>query len=433
MSNDRNANSHTHYDVIIIGAGASGLYCALTAGRRGRRVLVLDHANKAGKKILMSGGGRCNFTNYFVEPEHFIGTNPHFCKSALSRYPSWEFIGMVEAHQIPYHEREHGQLFCDDSAQDILTMLLDECAAVGVQVRLNAQIDRVQALDSLQISDKEDKIRFQLTTSKKLNKKDVASDIKSSQTRYSCESLVVATGGLSIPTMGASGIGYELAQQFGHTLVTTDASLVPFTFTDKTGELIRALAGISLPVIASNERISFKLPVLFTHRGLSGPAMLQLSNYWQTGETIRINLLPDIDVTALLLDHKKSHPRQLIRTVLTDNTSGALPKKLLAALQTHLWDHIKDTELANIKDERLTELGEVLNGWTLKPSGTEGYRTAEVTRGGIKTDEVSSKTMQSNLQEGLYFVGEVLDVTGWLGGYNFQWAWASGFVCGEVV
>ena len=433
MSNDRNANSHTHYDVIIIGAGASGLYCALTAGRRGRRVLVLDHANKAGKKILMSGGGRCNFTNYFVEPEHFIGANPHFCKSALSRYPSWEFIGMVEAHQIPYHEREHGQLFCDDSAQDILTMLLDECAAVGVQVRLNAQIDRVQARDTIQISDKEDKIRFQLTTSKKLNKKDVASDVKSSQTRYSCESLVVATGGLSIPTMGASGIGYELAQQFGHTLVTTDASLVPFTFTDKTGDLIRALAGISLPVIASNERISFKLPVLFTHRGLSGPAMLQLSNYWQTGETIRINLLPDIDVTALLLDHKKSHPRQLIRTVLTDNTSGALPKKLLTALQTHLWEDIKDTELANIKDERLIELGEVLNGWTLKPSGTEGYRTAEVTRGGIKTDEVSSKTMQSNLQEGLYFVGEVLDVTGWLGGYNFQWAWASGFVCGEVV
>ena len=427
MSNDRNANSHTHYDVIIIGAGASGLYCALTAGRRGRRVLVLDHANKAGKKILMSGGGRCNFTNYFVEPEHFIGANPHFCKSALSRYPSWEFIGMVEAHQIPYHEREHGQLFCEDSAQDILTMLLDECAAVGVQVRLSTQIDRVQAIAS------ENKTRFQLITSKKLNKKDLATDAKSSQTRYSCTSLVVATGGLSIPTMGASGLGYELAQQFGHTLITTDASLVPFTFTDKTGELIRSLAGISLPVIASNERISFKLPVLFTHRGLSGPAMLQLSNYWQTGETISINLLPDIDVTALLLAHKKSHPRQLIRTVLTENTDSVLPKKLLAALQTHLWNDIKDTELANIKDERLMELGATLNGWQLKPSGTEGYRTAEVTRGGIKTDEISSKTMQSNVQDGLYFIGEVLDVTGWLGGYNFQWAWASGFVCGDVV
>lgn len=427
MSHPQSAPHHTHYDVIIIGAGASGLYCALTAGRRGRRVLVLDHANKAGKKILMSGGGRCNFTNYFVEPEHFIGDNPHFCKSALSRYPSWEFIGMVEAHKIPYHEREHGQLFCDDSAQDILTMLLDECMAAGVQVRLNTNIDRVQTLSQ------DNQKRFQLTTSKKLGKKDIASESKSSQTHYRCESLVVATGGLSIPTMGASGLGYEVAQQFGHTLIATDASLVPFTFTDKTGELIRALAGISLPVIASNERISFKLPVLFTHRGLSGPAMLQLSNYWRTGEVIRINLLPETDVTTLLLDRKKSHPRQLIRTVLTENTDGALPKKLLAALQTHLWDDIKETELANIKDERLIELGDTLNGWQLKPSGTEGYRTAEVTRGGVKTDEVSSKTMQSHLQEGLYFIGEVLDVTGWLGGYNFQWAWASGFVCGEVV
>ena len=427
MTNHRNAQLSTHYDVIIIGAGASGLYCALTAGRRGRRVLVIDHANKAGKKILMSGGGRCNFTNYFVEPEHFIGDNPHFCKSALSRYPSWEFIGMVEAHQIPYHEREHGQLFCDDSAQDILTMLLDECAAVGVHVKLSTQIDRVQSLAQ------HDSHRFELTTRKKLGKKDVASEDQSSQTRYRCESLVVATGGLSIPTMGASGIGYELAQQFGHTLIPTDASLVPFTFTDKTGELIRNLAGISLPVIASNERISFKLPVLFTHRGLSGPAMLQLSNYWHSGETISINLLPDVDVTEILLARKKSHPRQLIRTVLAENTDNALPKKLLAALQAHLWDDIKDTELANIKDERISDLGTTLNGWQLKPSGTEGYRTAEVTRGGVRTDEVSSKTMQSNLQDGLYFIGEVLDVTGWLGGYNFQWAWASGFVSGEVV
>lgn len=438
MSNHRNASQYTHYDVIIIGAGASGLYCALTAGRRGRRVLVLDHANKAGKKILMSGGGRCNFTNYYVEPEHFIGANQHFCKSALSRYPSWEFIGMVTAHKIPYHEREHGQLFCDDSAQDILTMLLAECTAAGVQVKLNAQIDSVQAIEN------DKNAKFELLTSKQFSKKEKqerkesANQTKLPQTGYRCESLVVATGGLSIPTMGASGLGYELAQQFGHTLIATDASLVPFTFTDKTGELIRSLAGISLPVIASNERISFKLPMLFTHRGLSGPAMLQLSNYWHTGETISINLLPNIDMTALLLAHKKSHPKQLIRTVVADYTdsgddSNKLPKKLLAALQMHLWDDIKDTELANIKDERLTELGATLNGWQLKPSGTEGYRTAEVTRGGVKTDEVSSKTMQSNMQEGLYFIGEVLDVTGWLGGYNFQWAWASGFVCGEVV
>ena len=433
MENPRNAAAHNHYDVIVIGAGASGLYCALTAGRRGRRVLVLDHANKAGKKILMSGGGRCNFTNYFVEPEHFIGSNAHFCKSALSRYPSWEFIAMVEQHKIPYHEREHGQLFCDDSAQDILTMLLDECAAVGVQVKLNTHIEQVKTVENNK------KSRFELITSKSLSKKekqerkDNVNQSKLPQTSYRCESLVVATGGLSIPTLGASGFGYELAQQFGHTLVATDASLVPFTFTDKTGELIRTLAGISLPVIASNERISFKLPLLFTHRGLSGPAMLQLSNYWHVGETITINLLPEIDMTALLLAHKKSHPRQLIRTVLADNTNNALPKKLLAALQTHLWDDIKDTELANIKDERLIELGTTLNGWQLKPSGTEGYRTAEVTRGGITTDEVSSKTMQSKYQDGLYFIGEVLDVTGWLGGYNFQWAWASGFVCGEVV
>ena len=317
-------------------------------------------------------------------------------------------------------------------------MLLAECTAAGVQVKLNAQIDSVQAIEN------DKNAKFELLTSKQLSKKEKqerkesANQTKLPQTGYRCESLVVATGGLSIPTMGASGLGYELAQQFGHTLIATDASLVPFTFTDKTGELIRSLAGISLPVIASNERISFKLPMLFTHRGLSGPAMLQLSNYWHTGETISINLLPNIDMTALLLAHKKSHPKQLIRTVVADYTdsgddSNKLPKKLLAALQTHLWDDIKDTELANIKDERLTELGATLNGWQLKPSGTEGYRTAEVTRGGVKTDEVSSKTMQSNMQEGLYFIGEVLDVTGWLGGYNFQWAWASGFVCGEVV
>ena len=425
-----------HFDVIIIGAGASGLYCALTAGRRGRRVLVVDHANKAGKKILMSGGGRCNFTNYFVESEHFIGANEHFCKSALSRYPSWEFISLVEQHKIAYHEREHGQLFCDDSAQDILTMLLDECDAAGVQVRLNTQVEQVKAIDSsLQKNSNKVKnanVRFEVLTNKKLSKKELAEHAPSVQTSYSCESLVVATGGLSIPTMGASGLGYELAQQFGHQLITTDASLVPFTFTDKTGELLRALAGISLPVVASNTRTSFKLPLLFTHRGLSGPAILQLSNYWQVGEPIAINLLPDIDISSLLIAHKKSHPKQLIRTVLADNPDNALPKKLLTALQSSLWEDIKDTELANIKDERLEAIGTAINGWQLKPSGTEGYRTAEVTRGGVKTDEVSSKTMQSNYQQGLYFIGEVLDVTGWLGGYNFQWAWASGFVCGEV-
>ena len=334
---------------------------------------------------------------------------------------------MVEQHNIAYHEREHGQLFCDDSAQDILTMLLDECTDGFVQIRLNTQIDKIA------INENEDLQRFTLSTIKKQGKKDLPIAIKPAQTYYHCESLVVATGGLSIPTMGASGLGYELAQQFGHQLLPTDASLVPFTFTDKTGELLRALSGISLPVVASNTRTSFKLPLLFTHRGLSGPAMLQLSNYWQTGETIEINLLPDFDIAQLLMARKASHPKQLIRTVVADNTNNALPKKVLIALQTMLWEDIKEVELANIKDERLAEIGQAINGWQLKPSGTEGYRTAEVTRGGVNTDEVSSKTMQSTKQQGLYFIGEVLDVTGWLGGYNFQWAWASGFVCGEVV
>ncbi|MDO5768954.1 MAG: aminoacetone oxidase family FAD-binding enzyme, partial [Psychrobacter sp.] len=314
-----------YYDVIIIGAGASGLYCALTAGNRGRKVLVLDHANKAGKKILMSGGGRCNFTNYVVEPEHFIGDNPHFCKSALSRYSSWEFIGMVAEHAIPYHEREHGQLFCDDSSKDILAMLLKECDKAGAQVQLKTDIIKIQPL-TLTKTDPTQPVNFLLQTSKG---------------DYTCESLVIATGGLSIPTLGASGFGYEVATQFGHSLHQTDAALVPFTFTDKVGDVIKSLTGLSLPVIAFNERISFKLPMLFTHRGLSGPAMLQLSNYWYPGERIHINLLPDIDVTGLLLAHKASHPKQLIRSVLAEH----FPKKLLMGLQSLLWEDIKSTEL----------------------------------------------------------------------------------------
>ena len=417
----------TSYDVIIIGAGASGLYCALHAGQRGLRVLVLDHANKAGKKILMSGGGRCNFTNYFVAPEHFISANSHFCKSALSRYPSWEFIAMVERHKIAYHEREHGQLFCDDSAQDILTMLLNECQGAGVEIRLNTQIDSLSADNA----DGADGTRFTIRTTSKANKKSTVMD--KTGTTYHSHAVVVATGGLSIPTMGASGLGYQLAEQFGHQIEPCSASLVPFTFTDQIGELIRSLSGVSIPVVASNARASFRLPLLFTHRGLSGPSMLQLSNYWHTGETITINLFPMTDVSELLLTHKQQHPKQLVRTVLAEYTEDKLPKKLLSALQTHLWHDYRDTELANIKDEQLRLLGETLNSWTLKPSGTEGYRTAEVTRGGVNTDEVSSKTMESKQQKGLYLIGEVLDVTGWLGGYNFQWAWASGYACAQAL
>ncbi|WP_413680427.1 NAD(P)/FAD-dependent oxidoreductase [Psychrobacter sp. I-STPA6b] len=393
-------------DVLIIGAGASGLYCALTAAQRGRQVMVIDHANKAGKKILMSGGGRCNFTNYDIQAEHFISRNAHFCKSALSRYSCWDFIALVEKHGIAYHEREYGQLFCTNSAKDIVTMLQTECTQAGVQIQLNTSVKSIQAV--------EDKQGFIVTTS---------------QGKLRCHSLVIATGGLSIPTMGATGFGYEVATQFGHQIITTDASLVPFTFTDSVGALIASLSGISIDVIAFNERISFARPMLFTHRGLSGPAMLQLSNYWYIGESIHINLLPTITAGDWLIQQKEQHPKQRLRTVL----SAYFPKKLLLALQEHLWATDKDKELANIKDERLKQLGDTLNNWTLKPSGTEGYRTAEVTRGGVATDEVSSKTFESLLQPNLYFIGEVLDVTGWLGGYNFQWAWASGFACGQVV
>lgn len=334
---------------------------------------------------------------------------------------------MVSQYQIPYHEREHGQLFCDTSANDILQMLLTQCRANQVTIQLKTTIQQIQALP--------DNTGFVLTVNQPASQQPhQAANQKSSQQTLACQSLVVATGGLSIPTMGATGFGYQVAQQFGHTIVPTSAGLVPFTFTDKIGDAIKSLSGVSFEVIAFNERISFRLPVLFTHRGLSGPAMLQLSNYWQVGEPIFINLFPNLDMAAFLAEQKKQHPKQLIRTVLNDHIGAAtLPKKVMITLQNLLWQDMAETELANIKDEKLAQLGEQLNAWRLTPSGTEGYRTAEVTRGGVATDKVSSKTMQSQLQPNLYFIGEVLDVTGWLGGYNFQWAWASGFVAGEVV
>lgn len=408
-------------DVLVIGAGASGLFTAITAGRRGRSVLVIDHANKAGKKILMSGGGRCNFTNLSVEPEQFISQNPHFCKSALSRFSPWQFIDMVARHDIDYHEREHGQLFCDNSSKDILTMLLAECDAVGAAVRLNCAVQSVHACED----DAYENIAC----------KNIADDatvnfiVQTTQGVIGCASLVIATGGLSIPTMGATGFGYQVAEQFGHRIVPTQAGLVPFTFTDKLGEVFASLSGISHDVVASNERISFARPMLFTHRGLSGFAMLQLSNYWQVGESIHVNLLPHLNASDYLCQYKRQHPKQKIKTALADHFA----KNLLSALQELLWAEHQHSELANIKDEQLQKIGQTLNNWMLKPSGTEGYRTAEVTLGGVDTCDVSSKTMQSKLQPHLYFVGEVLDVTGWLGGYNFQWAWASGHACGMAV
>lgn len=397
-------------DTLIIGAGASGLFCAFNAAAYGKSVLVIDHANKAGKKILMSGGGRCNFINRQVEPRHFISQNPHFVKSALSKYQPEDFIALVDRHQVAYQEREYGQLFCEHSAKDILAMLLNECRTAGVQIRLDTAVERICANDA----------GFMVSTKHKRN--DLAITIQAS-------SLVIATGGLSIPTLGASGFGHQVATQFGHQVIPTRAGLVPFTFTDKTGEMIKSLAGLSLDVVAYNDKASFALPMLFTHRGLSGPAMLQLSNYWQLGEHITIDLLPHQDMIQYLLDAKRAHPKQLIRTALTP----LMPKKLITALEALLWQAYQDTELANLKDDIIRHIGAQLNAWTLKPSGTEGYRVAEVTLGGVDTREVSGKTMESRLQPNLYFIGEVLDVTGWLGGYNFAWAWASAYACAESI
>lgn len=396
-----------HFDVIIIGGGASGLMCALTAGQRGRRVLVLDGSNKIGKKILMSGGGRCNFTNLFVEPECYLSANPHFCVSALSRYTQWDFIALVEKHRIPYHERLHGELFCNDSAADILKMLVAECTQAGVQIQTHSPIREVGVQDSATA-------RFRVQTGKGV---------------FSAQSLVVATGGLSIPTMGASGLGYDIARQFGLNVLPTRAGLVPFMFTDGFKPVVERLSGLAVDVSLSAGDTAFRENVLFTHRGLSGPAALQVSNYWQVGEVITMNLLPDMDLSVWVIAQKKEHPRALLRTVL----SPMLAKSLVQELQALFWRDWAQTPLAEMPDAVLLSVAESLAGWRLKPSGTEGYRTAEVTLGGVDTDELSSKTMESRKQPGLYFIGEVMDVTGHLGGFNFQWAWASGHAAGQHV
>ncbi len=395
------------FDVIIIGGGASGLMCALTAGQRGRSVLVLDSSNKVGKKILMSGGGRCNFMNLFVEPDNFISANPHFCISALSRYTQWDFMALVEKHRIPWHEREHGQLFCNDSAKDILNMLLAECEQAGVQIKTHCEITAIKAT-------KNPAKRFQLNSSKG---------------DFTAASLVVATGGLSIPTLGASGFGYDIARQFGHEIKATRAGLVPFMFSDSFKDISERLSGLAHEATISNQRNAFTENILFTHRGLSGPAVLQLSNYWFPGESVSVNLFPGEDLQTCMLAQKKQHPKSLLRTLLSDR----LAKSLVLELQALFWPAQAETSMAEIPDAVLAEIAGHLQAWSLKPSGTEGYRTAEVTLGGVATDEISSKTMESRLQPGLYFIGEVLDVTGHLGGFNFQWAWSSGHAAGEVV
>ncbi len=418
-----------HYDVIVVGGGASGLMCAMTAGARGRRVLVLEGSNKVGKKILMSGGGRCNFTNQEVLPKHFISSNPHFCISALKRYTQWDFIALVEKHGIPYEERDLGKLFCLNSAKDIVTMLLAECAAADVEMALNSEISTIaspadQAQQGLQA-------RYAISVN--LDKACKA------PTCLTCESLVIATGGLSIPSMGASGLGYQVARQFGHTVLPTRAGLVPFTFSDGFKDVSERLSGLAVDAALEchTERglAAFQEAVLFTHRGLSGPASLQLSNYWQVGEVIHLDVFPNQSEAELwdwLLLRKRTHAPALLRTVLAEHEAVRLAKSLLLELQTALWQAYAQTPMAQIPDLVLQQVTQGLKAWTQKPSGTEGYRTAEVTLGGVDTTELSSKTMESKRQTGLYFVGEVVDVTGHLGGYNFQWAWASGHAAGEV-
>lgn len=392
----------TETDIVVIGAGAAGLMCAATAAYQGHRVLVLDHANKAGKKILMSGGGRCNFTNLNTAPEHFVSANPHFCKSALKRYSPWHFVELVERHGIEHVEKAPGQLFCAESSKEILGVLLTECEWAGAEIALNTAIKRVSKTDN----------GFSLATS--------AGTI-------TCQKLVVACGGLSIPTMGATGFGYQLAEQFGLTVLPTRAGLVPFTLQPDDKAWLAELSGISTDVVASTARACFAEPMLITHRGLSGPAMLQVSSFWTPGQGVTVDWLPQVvDPVAELVTERQQHPNRGLERWLRQYFS----QRLAAALTDQFgWQG----NLQQFSNERLAAVAATLKGWSFKPSGTEGYRTAEVTLGGVDTDAISSKNFEVKSVPGLHFIGEVLDVTGQLGGFNFQWAWASGWCTGQAL
>ena len=387
-------------DVLVIGAGAAGLFAALTAGQRGRRVQVIDHANKVGKKILMSGGGRCNFTNTGTTAANYLSANPHFCKSALARYTPADFIALVEKHRIAYHEKELGQLFCDTSSKAIVRLLLNECAQAGVQVRTDTAVEAIETIaDGWQV--------------------------RTSNGVYTARSLIVATGGLSVPTMGATGFGYEIAKRFGHSVLPTRAGLVPLTLSGKPLERFDGLSGVALEVEAQCGKASFRNQLLITHRGISGPAILQISNYWQPGKELRLDLLPGTDALTWLQQMKAERGASELRTVLGE----ILPKRLAQRL-CEQW--LGDKPVRQFDERQLQTAASLLNDFPLTASGTEGYRTAEVTLGGVDTAKVSSASMESKLQPGLFLVGEVLDVTGWLGGYNFQWAWASGHAAGQA-
>ena len=388
-------------DVVIIGAGAAGLFCAAQLGQAGKNVVVLDSGKKIGRKILMSGGGFCNFTNLDVTPRHYLSQNCHFVKSALARYTNWDFIGLVAQYGITYHEKELGQLFCDKGAEQIVQMLQSECDKGKVDIQLRQAVVSVEKVAN----------HFEIQTA--------------SET-YQAQHLVIATGGLSMPALGTSPFGYKVAEQFGIPVIAPRASLVPFTWKES-DKPFAALSGITLPVTASNDRISFSNQMLFTHRGLSGPAMLQISNYWQMGEAVDIDLLPAENILDILQELRQSSPKLQLKTVL----SRYLSKKLV-----ELWfeqNLLKDEVIAQLSKNALQQLEQFIHHWQFIPNGTEGYRTAEVTMGGVDTDHISSKTMEVKSISGLYFIGEVLDVTGWLGGYNFQWAWSSAYACAEGI
>ena len=389
------------YDVVVIGGGAAGLMCAIEAGKRGRRVLVIERSGQIGKKILISGGGRCNFTNLHVTPENFLSANRHFCKSALARYTPSDFIAMVERHGIAYHEKERGQLFCDHSAKLIVTMLASDCRQAGARIEVNGVVASVERAGEGFI-------------------------IETGGGPIHSASLVIASGGLSIPKMGATNFGYELAKRFGHSIVPTYPALVPFTLGAEDLARYQDLAGIGLPVEASCHGQSFAAPMLFTHRGVSGPAMLQISSYWRHGEELRVNFLPSIDGAEWLLNRQQTRPAAELKNVLGER----FPKRLAQKLSEIRFD---SRPLRQYRAAELRQVAAQLKAWAFHPVGTEGYRTAEVTAGGVNTDELSSTTMQSKKIPGLYIIGEVVDVTGHLGGFNFQWAWASGHAAGQAV
>jgi len=383
------------FDVIVLGGGAAGLMFASAAGQRGRRVIVLESSNKIGKKILMSGGGRCNFTNLYCEPGRFISANPHFCKSALSQYTQSDFIALVEKHGIAYHEKAQGQLFCDNSSKDIVGLLQAECDAGNVQILTHCATQSVSH--------------------------DEQYSVVTDQGEFAAPALVIATGGLSIPKMGASDFGYRLARQFALNVLETRAGLVPFTFTGALHDMTGRLSGVSLPATVTANGTAFTDDILFTHRGLSGPAALQTSSYWLPGQDLSVDLLPSADAEVLLLDAKARQPKSLLRTVLAEH----LPKSLVLELEQLLWLERADSTMGEWPDAGLRQTARLLQDWQIRPAATEGYRTAEVTLGGVDTAELSSKTMECRRQPGLYCIGEVVDVTGHLGGFNFQWAWAS--------